>query len=72
MQHSRQTPRRDFPRWTPWVEACETPYDLGWLHGKQDANDGKDYGPRAGVVMTRDEFMEYRQGYREAREGEGD
>ena len=53
--------------WEPGWEGCDTPYDLGWLHGTEDA--GSAWTPRPGCQFSSIEFDDYKDGYREARRG---
>ena len=55
--------------WEKGIEDCDTPFDLGWLHGTEDIGEGFNYRP--GVSLSRDDFDEYRDGYKEARQGWG-
>lgn len=50
--------------WQKGFEGCDTPYDLGWKHGTEDIGDTFKYRP--GISLSRDEFDEYKDGYKEA------
>lgn len=53
--------------WEKGFEGCDTPYDLGWKHGTEDIHDSFNYRPD--IDLSRDEFDEYKEGYKEARRG---
>lgn len=53
--------------WEAGTEGCETPGDLGWMHGTEDIGGAVTY--RAGVSLTPGEFDDYKEGYKDARRG---
>lgn len=53
--------------WTPGLEGCKTPGDLGWKHGTEDI--GSTFRYRPGVHLTPDQFEDYKTEYKEARRG---
>lgn len=56
-------PRIKLPHWKPWYEHCETPYDLGMAHGKEDRAAGYNWHLHSGCVMSKEEFEDYHNGY---------
>lgn len=46
---------------------CDTPFDLGWMHGTEDI--GNTFKYRPDISLSRDEFDDYKEGYKEARRG---
>lgn len=55
-------------KWTKGYEGCDTPGDLGWKHGTEDAGDSL-ARPRPGCRMTPAEFSEYKDQYYDAKRG---
>lgn len=50
-------------------EGCDNAYDLGWKHGTEDIHDSFNYRP--GIRLNRDDYDDYREGYKDARKGWG-
>lgn len=52
-------------KWFPGFEGVKTPGDLGWKHGTEDIGGSFKYRP--GCLMTKDQYEEYKDAYKEAR-----
>ena len=48
---------------------CDTPWDLGWLHGTEDIGEPRNYRP--GCPLTPEERADYEEAYRHAGQGYG-
>lgn len=48
-------------------EGCNNAYDLGWKHGTLDIGESYKYEP--GVWLSKKDFLEYVEGYKDARRG---
>lgn len=48
-------------------EGCDNAFDLGWKHGTEDIASSFNYHPD--IELTKDDWDDYKEGYKEARKG---